>query len=429
MTQRYKKAIAAVGLVAALALAGCSTGGDAAPTPDAEDTGAGVLTIASIPNYQTSLPEAIKSFEKANPDITVNVEFVEVAALHTQLRTQLAAGTAPDVFTAYPGNGTPTAMEVLVPEGYLMDLSDLELNKTLPSGMDLVTKVDGKRYILPMSLGAIGGIYNDTALEAAGLTAPTTWKELLSFCKDARAAGKVAYATGAQTGWQNQFPAFPLSASLVYGTDPNFDAEQAAGKATFSDSPWVDVMDKVKEMADAGCYQDSPLGTAYEGATALVASGDALSMISVTSTFAAVAAAAPAGSTFTFHAIPATNDPDDTWISAGGSGGYAINAAAKNPVAAKKFLEFLASDETMAQVADLQGSLPSIVSDAYTVPDSLSEITKYVDAGKIHPYDDQLWPNAKVATTLIEQVQLLIGGQTTTKDVLAAMDAAYAEGP
>ena len=95
MTQRYIKGIAAVGLVAALALAGCSTGGGGATEAPVDDTGAGVLTVASIPNYQTSLPEAIKSFEKANPDIKVNVEFVEVAALHTQLRTHCLLYTSP----------------------------------------------------------------------------------------------------------------------------------------------------------------------------------------------------------------------------------------------------------------------------------------------------------------------------------------------
>lgn len=427
MTQRRIKAIVAGGMVAALALAGCSTGGGGG---EAENpTGAGTLTVVSIPNYQNSLPVAVEAFEKANPDIDVELEFVDVAALHTTLRTQLTAGTAPDIFTAYPGNGTPTSMEVLVPGGYLMDLSDLSLNERIPSGMDLVTMVDGKRYILPLSLGAIGGIYNDAVLEELGLTAPTTWSEVLEFCADARAAGKVAYANGAQTAWINQFPAYPLTATLVYGTNPDFDAEQAAGEVTFSDSAWVDALEKSVEMNDAGCYQDAPLGTSYEGAIELVAKGDALSMVSVTSTFGALGAVAPEGSTFTFHALPATDDPSDTWIPAGGSGGYAINAAAKNPVAAQKFLEFLASDETMAEIAEIQGALPAIAGPDYVVPEHLTEIMTFVDEGRIHPYADQLWPNPKVSQVLMEQVQLLIGGQVTVADVLAAMDAAYAEGP
>ena len=424
MTQRRITAIAAGGMVAALAIAGCSAGGG----EEENETGAGTLTVVSIPNYQNSLPVAVEAFEEAYPDISVELEFVDVAALHTTLRTQLTAGTAPDVFTAYPGNGTPTAMEVLVPGGYLMDLSDLELNDRIPSGMDPVTMVDGKRYILPLSLGAIGGIYNDAALEETGLTAPTTWSEVLDFCADARAAGKVAYAYGAQTPWNNQLHLFPLTATLVYGQNPDFDEEQAAGEVSFSDSAWVDAMNQVVEMRDAGCFQDSPLGTAYEGAVELVGTGQALSIVSVSSTFAAVSAVAPEGSVFTFHAFPATDDPSETWIPAGGSGGYAINAAAKNPVAAKLFLDFLASDAMMAEIADIQGALPSISGADFTVPENLSEIMTFVDAGTIHPYADQLWPNPKVAETLMEQVQLVVGDQTSVEDALAAMDAAYAEG-
>jgi raffinose/stachyose/melibiose transport system substrate-binding protein len=319
-------------------------------------------------------------------------------------------------------------MENLAPEGYLADLSDLSFSAKLPSGMDETTSIDGKRYVLPLSLGAIGGIYNMDAMDEAGLEPPATWSELIQFCEDAAAKGKYAYAYGAQTGWNNQLFAFPLSATLVYGADPDFTADQEAGKATFSDSEWVEVWNKVLEMQDAGCWQPEPLGTAYEGAIDLVAKGDALAMSSVSSTFAALAAAAD-GTEFKFFAIPGTDDASETWISAGGSGGYSINAAAKNPVAAEKFFEFLGSDEQMAEVARLQNALPSINSPAYQTPDSLANILPYVDAGTIHPDDDQLWPNAKVATALIEQGQLLIGGQTTVEALLAAMDAAYAEGP
>ncbi|QTV79328.1 extracellular solute-binding protein [Microbacterium sp. NIBRBAC000506063] len=227
----------AAGIAAgALALVACSPS-DPAPDPTGDDTGAGVLTIASIPNYQDSLPVVVEAFKDKYPDIDVQLEFVDVAALHTQIRTQLSAGTAPDIFTAYPGNGTPTAMENLVPGGYLADMSDLGFSSKLPSGMESTTSIDGKRYILPLSLGGIGGIYNVTALEETGLDIPDTWSGVLQFCADAAAQGRSAYAYGAQTGWINQFPSFPLSATLVYGADPTFTERQNAGEATFSDSP------------------------------------------------------------------------------------------------------------------------------------------------------------------------------------------------
>ena len=426
MTLRHSSAIVATGIVAgALALTGCS----APASEPTDETGAGVLTIASIPNYQNSLPVVVEAFEEEHPDIDVEIEFVDVAALHTQIRTQLAAGTAPDIFTTYPGNGTPTAMENLVPGGFLADMSDLGFSSKLPSGMDQTTMMDGKRYVLPLSLGAIGGIYNVTALDEAGLEIPETFSELLQFCADAKAAGKVAYAYGAQTAWNNQLHAFPLSATLVYGADPDFTEDQKNGDATFSDSAWVEVYERIDDMNKAGCFQPEPLGTAYEGAVEMVATGQAFAMSSTTSVFGAAIAAAPEGTEFIFGAIPATDDPDDTWISAGGSGGYSINAEAKNMVAARLFMDFLGSDEMLAEVARVQNALPSIVSSAYETPESLEPILFYVEAGRIHPFDDQLWPNAKVAPALMEQTQLFISGQATIADVLGAMDAAYAEGP
>lgn len=426
MTQRRFTAVAITGIVAgAIVLAGCSSTPDTGP---ADESGAGVLRIASIPNYQNSLPVVVEAFEEEYPDIDVQLEFVEVSALHTQIRTQLSAGTAPDIFTTYPGNGTPTAMENLVPGGFLADMSDLGFSSKLPSGMDQTTMVDGKRYVLPLSMGAIGGIYNMTAMNEAGLEIPDTFSGLLEFCAAAKAVDKVAFAYGAQTEWNNQLHAFPLSATLVYGANPNFTADQAAGKATFSDSAWTEVYERIGAMNDAGCFQPEPLGTSYEGAVDMVASGKAFAMSSTTSVFGAAIASAPEGTEFLFGAIPATDDPEETWISAGGSGGYSINADAKNPVAAKLFMDFLGSDAMLAKVATLQNALPSIVSAEFDLPDSLAPIMTFVDAGKIHPFDDQLWPNAKVAPALMEQTQLFISGQASAADVLAAMDAAYAEG-
>lgn len=415
----------AITAVTALVLTAC--GGNPTPVSNGGDD-SGTITVVSIPNYKDALTAAVKAFETVNPKITVNLQFVDVNSLYTTIRTQLTAGTAPDVFSAWPGNGTPLAMQVLVSGGYIADLSDMNLDQSLPAAMDSVTKVDGKRYVLPMALGAIGGIYNDAALKSLGLTAPTTWSGVLKLCAAAKAAGKVAYALGAQTSWNNQLILFALSASMVYGKNPNFDADQGAGKVSFANSAWQGALGKLQEMNTAGCFQESPLGTSYENATALLANGGALSMVSVSSTFAAVAAVAPSGSTFTFHALPATDNPDDTWIPAGASGAYAVNAKAKNLVGAKKFLDFLASEQTMADFATAGKVLPAIPSSKFVTPPAQKEVLPFVTANKTHPYDDQLWPNPKVATTLMDQVQKFIGGNASAADVLKAMDDTYALG-
>lgn len=422
MKKRRIAAIAASTLVAALALAGCSAAPDAPPS---EGDGAGTLTIFAIPNGKAALDKLIPEFETANPKIKVEVTYAEVDSMISTLRTQLSAGTAADVFSAWPGNGTPGSMENLVPGGFLMDLSDMAFSKKIPSGFDSVTEVDGKRYILPMSTGAIGAIYNVKAVEDAGATVPTTWDEVLAFCDTAKKAGKTAFALGAQTLWNTQLIDYALTPTLVYGPNPNFDKEQAAGKVSFANSAWKDALEKNVEMLDRGCFQPDPLGTPYEGATALVASGDAFAIVSVTSTFAAIAATAPEGTELSMFALPATNNASDTWMPAGASGGYGANAKAKNPVAAKKFMEFLGSDKVMAEYATIMGQLPAITTDQYTVDPSLQVAVDHVKAGTIHPYIDQLWPNAKVQAAHFDAVQKVLGGTASIDDVLKEMDAAY----
>tara|TARA_R110002051_G_scaffold325483_1_gene428131 strand:- start:5305 stop:6579 length:1275 start_codon:yes stop_codon:yes gene_type:complete len=422
MKKQRMVAIAATGLVAALALAGCS---QSTATPQEEGDGTGTLTIFAIPNGKAALDELIPKFEEANPGIDVEVTYAEVDSMISTLRTQLSSGTAADIFSAWPGNGTPGSMENLVPGGFLMDLSDAEFSANIPSGFDSVTMVDGKRYVLPMSTGGIGAIYNVQAAEEAGAVVPTTWDEVLEFCDAATAAGKTGFALGAQTLWNTQLINYALTPTLVYGPNPTFDADQAEGKASFADSAWADAFAKNVEMLDHGCFQPEPLGTAYEGATALVASGDALAMVSVTSTFAAIAATAPEGTELSMFALPATNNAADTWMPAGASGGYGANANASNPVAAMKFMEFLGSDEVMAEYGEIAGQLPAIPTDLFDVPASLQVVVDHVEAGTIHPYIDQLWPNAKVQSAHFDGVQKVLGGTASIPDVLKEMDAAY----
>ena len=76
--------------------------------------------------------------------------------------------------------------------------------------------------------------------------------------------GQVAFALGGATPWNTQLIPYALTPTLVYGPDPDFPQEMAAGKATFADSDWMTPFDKYPEMHTAGCFQDSALGTTYE---------------------------------------------------------------------------------------------------------------------------------------------------------------------
>lgn len=408
--------------VSALVLAGCSTS-----EPETSGDGAGVLTISSVTVGQEALESIIEQFEAANPEIEVRVDFAGTEQYQSVLRTQLTSGTAPDVFFVQPGNGTPTAMQSLAPGGYLKDLSDMEFSSQVPSSMDIVTSIDGARYFIPMSLSGIGVAYNATAVDALGLELPDTWSGVLDFCADAREAGKVAFSLGAQTLWVTQLPNYALASTLVFGSDePDFDAEISAGNTSFEESPgWNQTFEQYMEMLEAGCFNDDVLGTSFEASTAAVAAGDALATVQVTAVTPAIAAQAPEGTEIGMFALPATNDPDETWMPAAVGGGFGINAAAKNPVAAEKFIDFLASPSVLAEYATSTGAFPAIETAEFEQPESLDFMAELVSQNKIYPFMDQLWPNARVQPAQYDGIQRLLAGSGTIADLLRVMDEAY----
>src|SRR6185295_12575627 len=156
-------------LTAVTVVAACNGGTNAASGGGNSKT----LTLASVD--QGSIEDVVKAFEAANPGVKVNLTTAGADQYQQQIRTQLASGTAPDVMTVWPGNGNPGATFVLAKPGYLLDLSDQPWATKLPAGVKGVAQYEGKTYNAVFGLNGIGAVYNQQAMEKAGLTPPATW--------------------------------------------------------------------------------------------------------------------------------------------------------------------------------------------------------------------------------------------------------------
>jgi raffinose/stachyose/melibiose transport system substrate-binding protein len=383
------------------------------------------LTIASVD--QGSIEKVVDAFKAANPGVTVNLTTAGADQYQQQIRTQLASGTAPDVMTVWPGNGNPGATYVLAKPGYLLDLSDQPWASQLPDSFKSVAQYDGKTYNAVFGLNGIGAVYNDAAMQKAGLTAPTTWTELLTFCKAAAAKGTPAFALGIQDNWVTQLVLYALVATTVFGPDKDFATKMANGQATFANSPWTTAMAKYQEMSKAGCFQKNPLGTSYEASQTLAATGKTLGIVQGNWVIALLKGKNPSGK-FTMKALPATDDPASFLMPAAAGAGYGVNAKAKNKELALKFITFVMSPAGMKTFNEAQGSLPTLSGAGTTVDPGLTELTTYVKDNKTVPFMDQLWPNAKVQQTMLSGLQEIFSNQSTPDKVLAAMDQDYKAG-
>lgn len=415
---------AGTALLMAGVLAGCSAGAPASQDPNGEITGE--ITVTSVDGLAEDVAAA---FEKKYPGTTVTVQVVtDINTIQQQLRTQLTSGTAPDVFSVFPGNGSPTAVQVLGSAGeFLYDLSDRDWVAEMPDNLIDSGSYDGKVYTALYGVNGIGAIYNTDALDAAGLTPPTTWSEVLDLCAAAQADGKVAYALGAQDQWVTQLINYALTSSLVYGPDPEFSAEQTDGSATFADSNWAESFDKYQEMTDAGCFDADPLSTDYATTQAEVASGNAFAAINGNWMIGEIKKAAPDGN-FKLFPFPATDDADETYMPVAAGAGFSVNNRSKNLATALAFVDFAVSPEGLGIAVPIQGGLPPYETDTVTVDDSLEFVAQYMADGKATAFPDQGWPNAKVQSEHLIGVQDIFAGKATPAEVMEKMQAAFDEG-
>jgi raffinose/stachyose/melibiose transport system substrate-binding protein len=387
--------------------------------------GSKTIRLSSVATERPGMELVIKEFQKQNPGVKFTTSYSDTEPYQATLRTQLSAGTAPDVFFAWPGNGNSGAIEVLAPTGYLADLSGRPWVSQIPAGARPVTMVGGRTYIVPETFVGIGALYNQQALAQVGAQPPKTWTELLAFCAAAKAKGKVAFALGDQTDWVTQLVDYALVATTVYATDKSFDTRLKAGTATFARSGWLTAMNKYLQMNRQGCFSKDPLGTSVDDAVAQLASGKAVAMIQVTSELGQVKQQAPAGTRFGMFPVPATDDPSQTAMPGAAGGAYAVNAKATNKALATKFIDFLATPAAQNLYATATGNLPTIPNAAFKVDPALQPLVTYQKAGKTVPFMDQLWPNPDVQQAHFTGVANMFSGKHTPDQVLHQMDAAY----
>jgi raffinose/stachyose/melibiose transport system substrate-binding protein len=417
-----KARILLAGTVATVAaLAGCGGGTNAASGSGSPTT----LTVASVD--QGSVEDVVRAFEAANPGVKVNLTTSGADQYQQQIRTQLSSGTAPDVMSVWPGNGNPGTTYVLAKAGYLLDLSDQPWAAKLPPVVQSVAQYQGKTYDAIFGVNGIGAVYNQQALDKAGLTAPSTWTELLAFCRAAAAKGTPAFALGIQDNWVTQLVQYALVATTVYGAERDFDTKMQAGQASFADSQWTTALAKYQEMDRTGCFQKSPLGTNYEASQQLAATGKTLGLVQGNWVIALLKKKNPSG-TFTIKALPATDDPATTLMPAAAGAGYGINAKAKNKDLALKFVNFVMSPQGMNLYVSKQGGLPSLPDTGFAADPSLAELATFITGNRTVPFMDQLWPNPKVQQTLLSGIQEIFSKQTTPERLLAAMDTDYRAG-
>jgi len=172
MNRKLVASLAVAG-AAALVITGCSS--TAATKADSAPVTITYTNFISAGANVGNLTTIVKAFEKANPGITVKVKTVPYASYGTALQTDLAAGSAADVFDIDGASN----YESLQANGQLAELKGVD-GKVYSTALLDTYATGGKQYGLPTSFSDVVLYYNKDLFDAAGVAYPTsnwTWKD------------------------------------------------------------------------------------------------------------------------------------------------------------------------------------------------------------------------------------------------------------
>jgi multiple sugar transport system substrate-binding protein len=231
-----------VSRVAAIAIAGAMLAGVAACSSGTSSTSDAKVTLqywmwddTQVAAYQTCATD----FHKANPNITIKITQTAWGNYWTNLTTQLAAGSAPDVWvdqaSYYPQFVQDKQITNIEP---MVKKDNVDLTQYVDGLADLWTVGDA-RYGLPKDWDTMGLVYNKADLQKAGITEDDLSKLTWNPTDGGTFEKTIAALTVDKAGHNGLDPAFDKNNVATYGFLPEWsDGSQGQngwGNLAFSD--------------------------------------------------------------------------------------------------------------------------------------------------------------------------------------------------
>ena len=317
----------------------------------ADTTTINALFMAQAAYSEQNIRDMTAAFEKANPDITVNLELVPYEALHD--KTVLAQG----------GSGYDVVLyDVIWPAEFatnhvLVDVTDRvspDLKSQILPGAWTTAEYNGKLYGMPWILDTKYLFYNKAMLAKAGIAnPPKTWDELEADAKIIKDKGIVQYPIA--WSWSQAEAAVCDYATLVDAYGGKFIGDD--GKPAFQTGGGLKALQYMVQTVKDGVTNPNSKEFLEEDVRHTFENGDAAFMLNWT------------------YAYALGNDPKDSKVAGqvgvepapgvdgistasgvNGSMGLGITTTSQHPDQAWKYIMYMTSQPVQNQYAQL--SLP-----------------------------------------------------------------------
>lgn len=226
------------------------------------------------PEDKAVLQTIIDKFQEANPGTTINQVIMSSVDYTNLAYSKISTNKKAALFVTSRGG----QFDQFAKGGLLKEIGDQRYMKqnVIQSALTPAT-VNGKIYGLPYQSLFNNPIYNADMFTKNGWKVPTTWSQLLTFCKTAKSAGVIPFAWPAATrGNAGQIlNAFLMNSDSSYASMAAHVAAIDTGKEDLQTDWFKSIANKYKAMNDAGCFPANVTGYNDTAAPADFAAGKA----------------------------------------------------------------------------------------------------------------------------------------------------------
>lgn len=386
------------------------------------DTTLNALFMAQAAYSEDNVRAMTADFEKANPGVKINLEFVPYEGLHDKTTLAQGAGSGYDV----------VLFDVIWPAEFaenkvLVDVTDRitpEMKEGVLPGAWTTVEYQNKRYGMPWILDTKYLFYNTEILEKAGIkTPPKTWAELLDQAKIIKDKKLAEFPI--VWSWAQAEAAICDYTTLVAAYGGSFlDAD---GKPAFQNGGGVDALAYMADSLDKGLSNPNSKEYLEEDVRRVFSSGEAAFALNWTYMYNMANDPTESKIVGKVGVVPAPGVEGKSDASAvNGSMGLGITSTSQHPDDAWKYIAFMTSKDEQEKFAKL--SLP-IWADSYSSPAVTTGQEALVAAAKTSlglMYPRPTTPTYQQMSTQLQQaIHAALLKQSSPADALkAAADSA-----
>lgn len=357
--------------------------------------------------------DVIAEFERANPDIRIEVDYIENANYTTGLKMRLLGGEKMDVFDVW----SPSLFEEIrrLEHNVYLDLNGSEfLNDFLPSSLEPVT-IGGRVYGVPGLTHTSGLLYNRSMFERLELAVPKTWEQFLEVCETLKRHGIVPIAFNSEW-WVPQF--FFGSMMSNNGADAAWTNKLEQGEVKADDPILIDAMMKTKLIVDRGYVPADWQRHKHEQSREMMVRGEAAMLVTGTWDLPVIMDGSP-NQEFDFMMVPG----EERTVPNLNIGSYkVISSGTAHPEEAMRFLAFMNGRERQQELASKLLAVPAVHNAQMDDP-IVNKISAFVTRQDAAIY----WPHTvsteSLQVAILEQVNAYLTGKNLSSAVTAIQQA------